>query len=81
MPDDFDHASDVEEQYRALVIAAGTRPPTTEPAESERYCANEACGVEIPIERRNAVPGCRFCIECQKRREARLKRMGYAIHA
>ena len=79
MPDDFDHASAVEEQYRALVIAAGTRPVATEPVESERYCANEAYGVEIPVERRKAVPGCRFCIECQTRREKRL-RMGYAIH-
>jgi hypothetical protein len=80
MPDDFDLASVFEEQYRAFVLAAGTRPIPTEPAESERYCVNEACGVEIPQERRDAISGCRFCIECQKRREARLKLRGYAIH-
>lgn len=78
--DDFDHASAVEEQYRALVIAAGTRPVPATPAEGPTHCANEACGVEIPQARREAVPGCRFCIACQTRREKRL-RMGYAIHA
>jgi phage/conjugal plasmid C-4 type zinc finger TraR family protein len=81
MPDDFDHASAIEEQYRALVIAAGTRPVPAEPVESEQYCADEACGVEIPQARRDAIPGCRFCIECQTRREKALKRMGHAIHA
>jgi phage/conjugal plasmid C-4 type zinc finger TraR family protein len=78
--DDFDHASDIEEQFRALVIAAGTRPISDPPAEGPKCCANEACGVEIPQARREAVPGCRFCVECQTRCEKRL-RMGYAIHA
>lgn len=72
--DDFDHASVVEEQYRALVIAAGTRPIPTSRAQSEPYCTNQACGVEIPAERRRAMPGCRFCIDCQERHENALKR-------
>ncbi|AOJ69240.1 MULTISPECIES: TraR/DksA C4-type zinc finger protein [Burkholderia] len=71
--DDFDHASDIEEQYRALAIAAATRPARGT-AESEVFCQNEACGEPIPDERRRAISGCRFCIECQERREHALKR-------
>lgn len=78
--DDFDHASHVEEQFHALVIAAGTRPIPDTPADGPTHCTNEACGVEIPEARRKAVPGCRFCIECQKRCEARLRGKGYAVH-
>ncbi|WP_116612572.1 TraR/DksA C4-type zinc finger protein [Paraburkholderia unamae] len=78
MPDDFDHASAIEELYRELVIAAGTRPLQPH-VESLQFCADESCGVEIPQARRDAVPGCRFCIECQTRREKR-QRLKYAIH-
>ena len=80
MPDDFDLASLFEEQYRALVLAAATRPIPAEPVKSERYCVNDACGDEIPQARRDAVPGCRFCIKCQKQREEGLRKRGYAIH-
>ncbi|WP_175892418.1 TraR/DksA C4-type zinc finger protein [Burkholderia cepacia] len=66
--DDFDHASDIEEQYRALAIAAATRHVCST-AKSEAFCQNDACGEPIHEERRRAVPGCRFCIECQERRE------------
>ncbi|MCO8326822.1 TraR/DksA C4-type zinc finger protein [Burkholderia cenocepacia] len=66
--DDFDHASEMEEQYRALAIAAARRP-AHQAAESAAFCQNEECGVPIPEERRRAVPGCRFCIECQMHRE------------
>lgn len=31
--------------------------------ESSSSC--EECGSEIPRERRNAIPGVRFCVECQ----------------
>ncbi|MCA8059456.1 TraR/DksA C4-type zinc finger protein [Burkholderia cepacia] len=71
--DDFDHASDIEEQYRALAIAAARRP-AHQAAESAPFCQNEACGEPIPDERRRAVPGCRFCIECQARREQVINR-------
>ncbi|AYQ37072.1 TraR/DksA family transcriptional regulator [Burkholderia aenigmatica] len=70
---DFDRASDIEEQYRALAIAAATRPARNAD-ESEAFCQNEECGEPIPDERRHAVPGCRFCIECQERREQVLNR-------
>lgn len=72
--DDFDHASDIEEQYRALAIAAATRPARSTTGESEVFCQNEACGEPIPDERRRAIPGCRFCIECQERRELAIYR-------
>ncbi|KUY80432.1 MULTISPECIES: TraR/DksA C4-type zinc finger protein [unclassified Burkholderia] len=71
--DDFDHASNIEEQYRALAIAAATQPARST-AESESVCQNDACGEPIPDERRHAVLGCRFCIECQQRRERVIKR-------
>ncbi|MCA8058119.1 TraR/DksA C4-type zinc finger protein [Burkholderia cepacia] len=71
--DDFDHASEMEEQYRAFAIAAARRP-AHQAAESAAFCQNEACGEPIPDERRRAVPGCRFCIECQARREQVINR-------
>lgn len=37
--------------------------------ESAEDC--ESCGVEIPQARRIAVPGCRFCLDCQGMREAK----------
>lgn len=71
--DDFDHASDIEERYRALAIAAARRP-AHQAAESAAFCQDEACGEPIPDERRRAVPGCRFCIECQASREQVINR-------
>lgn len=37
--------------------------------ESAEDC--ESCGVEIPLARRLAVPGCQTCTECQSLREVR----------
>lgn len=37
--------------------------------ESAEDC--ESCGTDIPEARRLAVPGCRFCVECQGLRERR----------
>lgn len=75
--DDFDHASEIEELYRALAISAATRHDRDASAESEEFCRSESCGKPIPDERRRAIPGCRFCIECQERREQAIRR-GYA---
>ena len=38
--------------------------------ESAEEC--DDCGVEIPEARRLAVPGCRFCVDCQSRLERRV---------
>lgn len=37
--------------------------------ESAEDC--DSCGDDIPEARRLAVPGCRFCVECQGLREVR----------
>ena len=37
--------------------------------ESATEC--DSCGDDIPEARRQAVPGCRFCVECQSRQEVR----------
>ena len=37
--------------------------------ESAEDC--ESCGTDTPEARRLAVPGCRFCVECQGLREVR----------
>lgn len=37
--------------------------------ESATEC--DSCGDDIPEARRVAVPGCRFCVDCQGLREAR----------
>lgn len=71
--DDFDYATAIEEQFRALAIATATRRPDGL-RQSAAFCQNVACGVPIPEARRLAVPGCQFCIECQTRHETALKR-------
>ncbi|MFC0695039.1 TraR/DksA C4-type zinc finger protein [Paraburkholderia humisilvae] len=76
-----DKATELEERFRAEAIAAATQPIPAQCAVSESHCQNKTCGEEIPQARRDAVPGCRFCIECQEQLEKRLKGMGYAIHA
>lgn len=35
--------------------------------ESARYC--EECGEEIPLARRQALPGVKYCIDCQQGRD------------
>lgn len=59
--DDIDRAQIHEEEMREAAI--------------ERACSNtprgvsatvcEECGARIPEARRQAVPGCRLCVECQ----------------
>jgi phage/conjugal plasmid C-4 type zinc finger TraR family protein len=31
----------------------------------------ESCGIDIPEARRRAVPGCRYCVDCQGIREGK----------
>lgn len=63
---------------RELAIAAARANRLD--GESARVCLDEDCGVPIPEARRSAAPGCRYCIECQSRRE-QIKRRGHATHA
>ncbi|WP_459199062.1 TraR/DksA C4-type zinc finger protein [Ralstonia pseudosolanacearum] len=61
----LDEASRLEQLERdAAVQAIRARIPT---GESARVCCNPQCGREIPEARRQAVPGCRYCIHCQAR--------------
>ncbi|WED29042.1 TraR/DksA C4-type zinc finger protein [Vibrio sp. DW001] len=68
MPDLFDHASGLETKFTEMAIARQlqrTRQNATK--ESEESCLG--CGVQIPQPRRELVPGCEYCVECQALRE------------
>lgn len=69
MPDVFDHASGVEALFTEMALAE--QLATSQKARSTRESATECedCGDEIPQERRQHVPGCRFCTACQAKRE------------
>lgn len=85
--DDFDRATLLEEKFREQAIqyvkdqAVRHARSALVNESSGVFCQNVACGEPIPEARLVAVPGCRFCTECQIRREKALKRKGYAIHA
>ena len=65
--DIWDRATAKEEQDREDAIArARARAPR---GVSRERCANAVCGQEIPEERRRAIPGVRFCVECQQLNE------------
>ncbi|VVE59817.1 hypothetical protein PCA31118_00025 [Pandoraea captiosa] len=76
--DDFDRATELEEKFRQAAIDATLTPRTYKPGESTAVCQNEACGEPIPDARRKAIPGCRFCVECQNRRERAIERRRHA---
>lgn len=67
MTDPFDLASDLEEfQRQSAIDAARSHAPHGESAE---FCAMPDCGEPIPEARRQAVPGCKLCLDCQTRVE------------
>lgn len=57
-----------EEAREAGVAEIRAKLPTGESAE---YCMEPECGEPIPEARRRALPGVKYCIECQARRERR----------
>lgn len=61
-----DIAQEREEQHRAAAMAAvaGVKPGTEV---SSWFCVD--CLQSIPHKRREAVPGCTRCVECQERAE------------
>ena len=59
--DDIDRAQGVNETFQADALGAWKRKQTT--AASRTEC--EECGEEIPEKRRQAVSGCRLCVDCQ----------------
>ncbi len=82
MTDIYDQATAAEEQYRAQALAeqaAKMLAPAGDWRElSAKWCEGGGCGERIPDERRRAVPGVRFCVECQSVLERKTKR-GSAI--
>lgn len=70
--DDFDRATQIEEQLREAAILNAKRARVSA-AESETVCQESDCGLPIPEARRHAAPGCKYCIECQTLRETRAK--------
>ena len=66
-----DQAQALEQQQRddAIAAARGNPPRGDWRALSKKWCDGPACGERIPDERRRAIPGVTFCIECQTRRE------------
>lgn len=40
--------------------------------ESELYCLDDDCGVEIPEARRKAIKGCKYCVNCQAKHDSKL---------
>ena len=69
--DIVDRAQEIEEMDRANMLARHFASRLTPDAScfSALYCQNIYCGVEIPEERRRAVPGVQLCVECQKLKE------------
>lgn len=63
--DSIDLAQERDEQLRAAALANIPRLPGTTPA--LWYC--EDCLVAIPEARRQAVPGCTRCVDCQSMAE------------
>lgn len=70
MTTNIDRACEWEERDREIALAvqkrrAGLAGKTT--ADSAHSCVD--CAETIPDSRRAAVPGCKFCVECQGHRE------------
>lgn len=63
MADDGDRAKDWQEQQIEDALAAHQRTQG-HPVTSRVDC--KECGEEIPLARRRVVPGCRYCVECQR---------------
>ncbi|MCC7167463.1 MAG: TraR/DksA C4-type zinc finger protein [Rhodospirillales bacterium] len=66
MADLIDQAQSEQEQHLARAMARHRSP-----AEFESLHFGLACGARIPEERRQAVPGCTTCIDCQSQLEKR----------
>jgi len=63
--DDLDRAQAINERLQGDTMAAWRRRQPAGPSAG----ACEECGAEIPEKRRQLVPGCRLCVECQRAAE------------
>jgi len=69
--DQFDRAQALELEEYERNQARGIMPKPTRP--SAKWCEVPGCGKRIPDARRVAVPGVRYCLECQAKNERRGK--------
>lgn len=72
MTDDIDRAQAreaeiLQDALRDQARRAGLAGKTA--ADSAHRCRTPGCGIQIPEQRRQAFPGCQFCVACQARRE------------
>lgn len=82
MLDVYDRAQQLDEQQRDDALAAQRRRGEAVIGKdgddwrelSAEFCEGTGCGAPIPERRRRLLPRCRFCVDCQGRNEARLKR-------
>jgi phage/conjugal plasmid C-4 type zinc finger TraR family protein len=74
--DPADRAAEAEERYRdaALARVLIQTPAGDWEKSSAKWCTDAACGQRIPDERRRAIPGVEFCVECQERHEQEERR-------
>jgi phage/conjugal plasmid C-4 type zinc finger TraR family protein len=73
MPDQFDEAQRVTElQLQDALASHHRRVDEIRASHGLKNC--EECGGEIPVKRRQAVPGCRLCVGCQRAFETTMKR-------
>ncbi|MGF1761362.1 TraR/DksA C4-type zinc finger protein [Photobacterium sagamiensis] len=64
MTDVIDHACGIETQFTEMALANQlARAKQAEQRESAQECGE--CGDPIPEERRQKVPGCQHCTQCQ----------------
>ncbi len=62
---------------RAINAARGLRDSDVQNGSNGIHCCD--CGVEIPLARREAVAGCKYCIDCAELNEIRQKGSGRPI--
>ncbi|MFG6462296.1 TraR/DksA C4-type zinc finger protein [Roseateles sp. DXS20W] len=84
MLDVFDRAQAREAELRQDALAEHQRRAAAvlgQEGDAERwrelsaeFCEGTGCGAPIPDRRRQLMPRCRLCVDCQGRKEARLKR-------
>ncbi len=65
--DIIDDAARTETQFQQMALARQLSGQKSRPAQSARYCLG--CDAEIPQARREAAPGCQYCVQCQSKRE------------
>lgn len=75
MPDFIDSASDIEARQTEVALAnqlAASALQKSQHPNGETHCVE--CGKEIPAARRNSLPHCCTCVDCQQHIERRGKR-------